>query len=793
MAENHPDIKISVRELVSFVLRKGDIDASYKAENRLAEGVRLHSHLQRLRKQQMLLDGGTYKKEVSLSLNFSHAGLSFHVEGRADGIFSGGTYAHPTIEEIKSTTKPLDTIENDPEHWHWAQAKCYGYFYCIEHNTQEVGVQLTFIHVDTEETMAYQAHFTLQELETFFFQVVDMYAAFALLDMEAIARRNATCKALTFPYDQYRQGQRDLAVAVYKTIATEKKLFVQAPTGTGKTVSCLFPAIKALGEGLLDKVFYATAKTTTRTVAEEALALMTDQGLALRHITLTAKDKICFMEKTICNPVDCPFAKGHFDRVNDALLDLLGNETAMPRPVIEAYGQKHQVCPFELAMDAASFCDCIIGDYNHVYDPNAQMKRFFGETAYTWRMGVLHDEAHNLVDRSLDMFSAELTTRQVTAARQTVRGKNTGVYKALGNLKKWMQDAGKEPGVTVIQPPPAPLFPLLQRFAEKCDTFLAEEAGTLDNTLLEMYFSVRDFLNIWCLWEEEPTCFAFFIDSQQQEVAVRLLCLDAAPFLKMIQKRLTASLFFSATLTPVDYFISLLGGDVDAASFTLPSPFPAENLCLLVDDTVSTLYKNREDSITPIAQRLYALVNSKKGRYLAFFPSYAYMEQVVQCFTAMYPEMPVLMQAQGMTEEDRQQFLAHFSHADEWLLGFTVLGGVFSEGIDFVGNRLIGAAIVGVGLPMLNPRRNVMQDYYKSRKLNGFDYAYRFPGMNKVLQAAGRVIRSPKDRGVVALLDSRFTSPTYRGLFPAEWAGFTRVKNERDICRVLEQFWNKGD
>ncbi|MCL2398438.1 MAG: DEAD/DEAH box helicase [Defluviitaleaceae bacterium] len=766
-------INVSVRHLVEFILRGGSIDSGFfLSPTRALEGTRVHQRIQRLRKNEAEDVGGIYKKEVHLSAEYEYEGICFCIEGRADGIFT--LDGEVTIEEIKSTFMTLSRIEKNTDHWHWAQAKCYAYMYALFQKIDEVSCALIYGHIETNDLITFVESFSTKVLESFVLGLIEKYWDFAQLEIDRKAEVCLTGKALQFPFGSYREGQRELAVSIYAAIRNKKKLFAQAPTGIGKTMAALFPAVKALSEGMGEKIFYLTSKVVQRQLAENTLKYMVDKGLVICSITLTAKEKICIQEKRSCNPLHCNYANGHFNRVNAAILDCIRNEIIITRDIVEEYSHKHQVCPSEYALDLAIFCHVVICDYNHVYDPKAKLRRFFQDGG---DFILLQDEAHNLVDRGREMFSAGVHRKEFAALRKDL-GREHSLYKSLGLVTKKIRSGDfqlKE------------LTDSLGEFSSTCELWLKENSGENSNDslpdelekILSVYFTTLDFLRISDLYDER---YITYKDSDY----IRLFCLDPSYLLGLEQKKSRACIFFSATLTPLPYFQGILGGCSDDFLLRIKSPYPRENLCLVIDSRVSTKYKHRDQSLEAIVESLYAMVTAKPGNYMAFFPSYAYLDQVYERFADKYKHIEVMQQQQKTVDE--KEFLARFEPSS-CLLGFVVLGGAFSEGIDLKGDRLIGAAIVGVGLPQISHERDVISEYFTANGKNGFDYAYIYPGMNKVLQAAGRVIRTETDKGVVFLIDSRYTELSYRRLFPKEWEGYIKLTNRDRPEDVLRDFW----
>lgn len=781
-------IKISVRNIIEFVLKAGSIDSTYIGGKRAQEGTRIHQLVQKKRKKEALLNDNVYESEFSLKYNLEYKEFEFQIEGRADGVLITNDFM--AIEEIKSTYKKLDTIVFDKNHWHIAQAKIYAFMYSEMYNTPRMKVILSYCNVESEEIITFSEYFSKEELKSFFLYILEKYYVFADFDYERIRIRNITAKNLEFPYKSYRKSQREMAVCVYKTIKLSKKLFVQAPTGTGKTISTIFPAIKALEQGLAEKIFYLTAKTITRQVAEEAFLLMKNKGLVMRVVTLTAKDKICFNNDKKCDPLECIYANGHFDRVNEALLDIL-QEDIITRSVIEKYSKLHNVCPFEFSFDITNFCDCIICDYNYVYDPKVYLKRYFSEGMKN-EFIILTDESHNLVERSREMYSANISKIEFSEVKKELKAVSGKIFKSLGKINKCIisiadnQMLGEKSYTS--KEDSKDLYFLLHDFIRNADIWLQQNQMHKSFTkVIELYFKVLDYLRISEFFD---TRYIFYVEANPKDVLIKLLCLDSSYMLSNISKRVKSSVFFSATLTPLTYFKSVLGGVDEDFSFTLQSPFDQKNLCVVVDSSISTKYLNRENSYEQIADRLVTMINSKVGNYFVFFSSYLYLENVLTIFKEKNPNNKILVQEKNLNEEDRELFLNEFvENPKESMLAFSVLGGIFSEGIDLTGERLSGVMVVGVGLPMITTERNIISDYHKEKSGSGFEFAYQYPGMNKVLQAAGRVIRTETDKGIVILIDNRFLQTYYKKLFPLEWEQFFIINSSEKLQKRLAEFW----
>lgn len=689
------------------------------------------------------------------------------VEGRCDGIICAKDGV--TIDEIKTTEAPFELVTEDFNPLHWAQAKCYGAIYCSQNGVSEITLQLTYYQMETGEIKRFSKLFSKDELWKFFNGLIADYQKWALFRASWEERRDASLRALAFPFPTYRKGQKALCEAVYKTILTGQKLFCQAPTGIGKTMSTLFPAMKAVGEGKVQKVFYLTAKTVTRAVAGEALAVMRGRGVFAKAVTLCAKDKICFLEERSCNPEACPYADGHFDRVNDALFELLTGFDAMDKDAVQTVARAHRVCPFELSLDATLFADVIICDYNHLFDPVVYLKRFFQNKNADYVF--LIDEAHNLLERAREMYSAQLSKREIFEVKKEIGKTDAKLAKLLTALNSEMLAVKKEMGektFAVSADLPKNLAAAAERFCQYAGEFLAAGIEALPLVVADMfvnlYFSVSAFLRVRELYGE---AYRTLFSRWGSEVTVKLFCVDPAGLLAACMDRGRASVLFSATLSPMGYFMKVLGGGEGAYNQRLASPFLPENLCLLAADGVSTRYKNRAQSLETVADMIYETAASRAGNYMAFFPSYEYMNSAFCLFCEKYPQIEAVLQQPGMAEDERAAFLASFDAGrDAPRVAFCVMGGLFSEGIDLKGERLIGVIIVGVGLPKLENERNVIRDFYNQEDGCGYEFAYQYPGMNKVLQAVGRVIRQESDRGVALLIDDRFTTPATAPCIP---------------------------
>lgn len=772
-------VRISVRAMVEFVMRSGDIDNTFVSNARAIDGIRAHQKIQSSY-------GDNYYPEVVLRHNTTLGGIDFRVDGRCDGILLED--GEVTIEEIKSTTRDLLELNENSNPLHWAQGMCYAYFYGVEQRRSEVKVQLTYYNIETEEIRRFLKTVTIEELQIFYEGLLMRYLEFSKRLAAWRSERQRTSQELKFPFSEYRKGQREMAVAVYSAIEGKKNLFVDAPTGIGKTMSALFPAVKALGTEVIDKIFYLTPRTTTKQEAEKATFFLTDRGLKFKSCVVTAKDRICTNDEVSCNPKACPYAKGHFDRVNDAIIDLMDNEDLLNQQVIERYAVKHRVCPFEFQLDMTVYSDLVICDYNYAFDPQVYLRRFFEGT--NERYVFLVDEAHNLVDRGRVMFSAEFHLsdfeEMLSVLPETDRPAVRLLERGIKTMINWHGETGKKEEYYTEEH--QEIFAKIAKgLTSKLEPFLIKEKDHEDyDKVLNFYFLMNRYMRI-----DEYYGKGFVTILQKQEdgdLMVKIFCVDTSKLFKEILKRAASTVFFSATLTPMSYYQDVLGGGEEDLRLHLPSPFAREHMLLVSAVDVSTKYHDRERSIDPICHYIHTATQKKKGNYFVFFPSYRYLDQIVRRYEALYGSGNLVVQDASMTEGARREFIAAFQ-SDTELLGFVVLGGVFAEGIDLTGERLLGSIVISVGLPGLSLEINMIKAYFDGEKGSGFEYAYQFPGMNKVLQGAGRVIRTPTDKGVVLLIDDRFQTRRYRELYPKHWQHMDYVKSTIALEALLDGFW----
>lgn len=791
MEEEKYSIKISVRNLVEFILREGDIDNRHttaRDSEAMVQGGKLHRKIQNRM-------GADYKAEVPLSTAILYDEFEIVVEGRADGIIIGEI---PVIDEIKSVKRELIYI-NEPVPVHKAQAMCYGYMYGVKNNIEKINIQLTYINQETEEIKRFNEEYSLDYLTEWFYKVVNEYYKWAKYLYHNKRDTVQTSKNLKFPFE-YRQGQKEVAVEVYRAINKNVNLFIQAPTGIGKTLATIFPAIKAYGEGLCEKIFYLTAKTITGSVAISSFNILRENGLKFKTVTITAKEKMCAMEECNCNPDYCPYAKGHYDRINAAIFDIITNEEDITREKIIVYAKKHNVCPFEMNLDISDWMNGIICDYNYAFDPRAKLKRYFGD-GISDKYVLLVDESHNLVDRARQMYSAVLNKDELLKTKRIFKDRDKRINNSLDKVNKGLIKYKRlcVDGFLVLPDIEEIIIPLMrftaafERYSEEHKEFEGKEEA------LNFYFAAKTFQDVYEILDENYEIYCSFND--EDEFFIKLMCINPAVRLQECTEKIVSTIFFSATLLPVNYYKMLLTGNLKDYAMYVNSPFSRENRVIAVGGDVTSKYTKRGRSeYEKISQYICEVISKKQGNYMVFFPSYKMLREVYEVFMEIasnIPALKVVVQENSMNEEKKEAFLENFENSQdkeeikkETLIGFCVMGGMFSEGIDLRNDRLIGTIIVGTGLPLVCKERELILNYFNDKDMNGFDYAYKIPGMNKVLQSAGRVIRTDDDRGVIVLLDSRFLENSYRQLFPREWSDM-KIARLENIGEIVEELWRR--
>ena len=774
-------LTLSVHQLVDFLLRTGDIDNRVFNRSSMTEGSRLHSVYQS--KQ-----SSNYLAEFPLKMSFNVDEVNIVLEGRADGIIKRSESEY-VIDEIKTTVEDLKIFHDDNLEWHLGQAKCYAYMFAKQTNLEYIGIKLTYIRQGKEKEQLVDSYvFNILELEQFVVKLLNEYLSFYNIIFNKISKRNESIEALKFPFSKFRQGQRDLAKYTYAMAKKRGRLFAEAPTGIGKTISTLFPFTKALKDDDNSKIFYLTAKTSGRESAHQAVKLLKENGLSLSDIMITAKDKICFCKGQACNPEECPYAKGYYNKIQTVLRYAILNYDDFDLQTITQLAYENQICPFEFELDLSLFMDVIICDYNYLFDPISYMKRYFDEDTSSFL--VLVDEAHNLVDRSRDMYSASLSYKQFLEARKSVcHSKLHQLKLAMSKMNKMFKEYLVNPkdGNYILDEFYEYTYKTISSFITSMQDINKNENKEMSKELLEFYLEVNRFSKILEFYNDHFIC---YYEIHDDDLILHVSCLDASSFLYSSLRRLRGSVLFSATLSPIEYYVDMLGGKKEDAQLILPSPFPVDNLKIIIAPKVSIRYKNRDASYQQVADYIKAFVKNKMGNYFIFLPSYEYLTNLMP-YVDM-EDVDVYEQDRGMSDEDKEAFLTNFKpHPERTTLGFVIVGGAFGEGIDLVSDRLIGAVIVGIGMPKINFVSDQIMKYYDSKEQSGYNYAYLNPGMNKVMQALGRVIRSETDRGAVLLIDERYLTNDYRDLFKSEWRKYEVAFSPKEVSDILQDFFIK--
>ncbi|MBR3895174.1 MAG: ATP-dependent DNA helicase [Clostridia bacterium] len=796
-------VRLSVRELCETALLAGDLDLRpgtsrrFSAE-RAAIGAKVHRKLQ-------AEAGVLYDAEVTMTNTTLHRGIAYEVSGRADGIL----HTDPlTVDEIKTVSgKAFDL---PPAPLHDAQARCYAYFLCRERNLSCVQLRLTYYRLEDGKTKYLITHHSAEDLRGFYFDLLSRVERRVRLLIERMTESLPSVEQARFPYSSVRHGQDIMIRECYRDIRAGKRLFVEAPTGTGKTISALYPAVRAMGVGSCDKIFYLTAKAAARREAYRAAAKLFEAGARLRTVVLTSREQICRNESAKCdpmgisghcNPTDCPYAKGFFDRLGDALCDGLAAQHGFSRVAVLDLAARYRICPYELQLELSELCDVVICDYNYVFDPHVYLRRYFDPDAGRGERYVfLIDEAHNLGDRAAAMYSASLDSETVAglwralpeteeSLRESLEGLSVTMhgFRRLCEETLFRDEAGVERGYYLNRRPLEEFHAQVCAVRAVLDTWLRRHRGdALEGEVHACAVALKHFEVVSEHYDER---FLTFLEAEGESMTVRLVCLDPSAILSSRLSLAHASVLFSATLTPPDYFADILGGGKDAVRISLPSPFDPAHCCLVAVPTVSTRFEDRDKSCRRVAALIAASVSGKTGNYIVYFPSYDYMEKVLESFSKHYPKVQTIVQTRGMEPSEREGFLNAFRDDGRLRVGFCVLGGSFSEGIDLPGGELIGVVIVGTGLPGISNERNILREYYDNTRERGYDYAYVYPGMNRVLQAAGRVIRREDDRGVIVLIDDRYAEERMKMLFPDHWSEIKYARKPSELAEMVSAFW----
>lgn len=777
-------LTLSVHQLVDFLLRKGDIDNRVFSSSTMQEGSLLHALYQSHQKK-------NYISEYPLATSIVVDDIEVHLEGRADGIIKEDD-EHFIIDEIKTTVADLEEFYEQNKEWHLGQSQCYAYMFAKEQQLLNIDIRLTYIRQgNAKERSVKEFSYTYNELDLIVTGYIEEYLDFYHILESLRKKRDSSIENLDFPFKNYRSGQKELGKYVYGIAKNGGHLFSEAPTGIGKTMSTLFPYIKSLPFDKESKIFYLTAKTSGKESAHNAVKIMNDKGAFIGSIVVTSKEKICFQETRACNPDECMYAKGYYSKIKSIINYALLKYRDFNHDTIVEIAKDYNVCPFELELDLSLYLDVIICDYNYMFDPISYMKRYFDEDSSHYL--ALVDEAHNLVDRSREMYSETISEYDFIEAKKSVKKSSLAKLKTqISKITKLFNEYKKtyEEGFSIIEDIDENTFKIFTRFLEVMNEINKNYHEEMSKELTDFYLLVNRFMKLYELSNE---AFLFYVSKHDNKIKIRLLCRDASKFLRGIIHRIKAITFFSATLSPIDYYIDTLGGDKHLEPvIMLPSPFPKENLAILVAPKVSIKYKNRENTYEQVVEYINSFISSKVGNYFVYLPSYEYLDKLLKVMK-LPDDVIYYVQNKEMSEIEREEFISHFvSNPKHTTIGFAIIGGAFSEGIDLVSDRLIGAVIVGIGMPKINYESDQIAEYYDSIGLTGHDYAYLYPGMNKVMQAIGRVIRDENDKGAVLLIDERYTINEYRSLFKKGWNQYEIVFSPNEVSDYLSNFYKKA-
>ncbi len=801
--ESRDVIELSVEELCISALVGGNIDTRYANRHfheKAADRSRIYNSLH-------LSFGMRYYDRVELVNTCKIDGVYFSVSGYADGVLCrDGGYA---IDEVR--VGAIDKLTSaEEEQYHRLRLYIYAYFLCSAKECPEVEARQVFFDTERGESETVTENVKRDELRSVFTALLSKILWRAQIMRDRYKVRIPSAQNAVFPYRSLRESQSEMIKECYRDIKHGSRLFCQAPTGIGKTVSTLYPSVKCVGEGVADKIFYLTSKQSIRREAFSAMEKMNKAGVGLRSCVISSRESMCQNAgaklrggrlSSSCNPDLCPYAKGYYDRSSYAIAEIIASGDGYDSNRIKAIAEKYRVCPYELSLDLSQLCDVIICDYNYVFSPTVYLKRYFDgdrEEKYIF----LVDEAHNLPDRAREMFSSRLEKKDFEQLLSRIDENDVlatpllSVINAFDRIGGLCDDDthysgdGEKVGYSVSRQLPESIGETLELLARKCDNWMKNNYEHQAYMCAEeLSYKIYEYRKIA---ERYGKGYITFITKDKENVSLLLYCLDPADELSSALDRAEASVLFSATLTPTDYFADILGGGKRTVSVSFRSPFPEENLCVAVVDKISTRYEDREGSYKKISGCIAGTVSARAGNYMVFFPSYSYMSEIKKLFCAKYPRVKVIEQTKNMTPREKEEFISSFKDDGKTRIAFCVLGGSFSEGIDLPGDRLIGVICVGVGLPALSNENNIIRDYYEEKSGCGYDYAYTYPGMNSILQAVGRVIRTEADRGIAVLIDDRYAEPKYKAMFPKEWKTAKFAGNAQSLAEIARIFWKNG-
>ena len=777
-------LSLSVHQLVDFALRKGDIDTRVYNQNTMQEGVKLHSIYQKSKK-------GNYLSEVQLEHAFNYGDYIIKLFGRCDGI---DLNKRPTIEEIKTTNDNLDNYYKQNKDRHLGQAICYAYIYSLQKNIDVIDISLVYIsQVDATKKVV---NFTFKQSELLkeIYSYFDIYIDFYKLTKTREEKRDSSLESLLFPFVKTRKGQKEMIQEVIDSYKEHKVSFIEASTGIGKTMSTIYGSLIGLKERRLNKIFYATPKNAGFINSFNAFKLLNERGVYINAVELIAKEKICpnHCEKN-CNPDDCPLSKGYYDKVNFVLKEILLKETLITNDVIREYAKNNEICPFELSLDLSLYTDFVVCDYNYVFHPIASLKRFFDDPPIQFKKFLLVDEVHNLVDRSRDMFSAEFNSfyfkkmkKKITKDYKSEKRLVNGIKKVSSFIKMFNEFEYGDDDYMILETVDLNFLSSLRDLDKKIKDFKAQNPKVKIEELDEFSRMNYSFLKIIELANID---YKIVLKKNNDDFVIKYFCINPSVYILDRLHDFEGASLFSATISPMNYYQEVLLGKSDLNYLALPSPFEANNLKVLVDTKTSIKYKDRLRTLPDVINEIYSLIETKIGNYIVFAPSFEYLNMIK---TKTIKDDRFIFQEKSMSVDDRNEFLSILKpNPDKTTVAICVMGGSFSEGIDLLGDRLIGVIIIGVGLPTISLENKLIEEYYSKNGLSGYAFAFTNPGINKIMQAVGRLIRTESDRGVALLIDERYGYSTYRSLFRNRRTNFTKVTSLDVIKKELKDFYKQ--
>ncbi len=772
------NIRISAKDIAEFLHGSGNLTQQRTLFARAREGTAIHLDWQQAYE-------GEYATEVFVKTAYTKDDITLEITGRIDGLLFMPDKI--ILEEIKSTYRDLDALDKDTVPAHMVQAKLYAYMYMIEKDIEKLMVRLTYVHVEDQKHVSFDVPLSLEQAEIFFMDTIDAYIDWLRRLNHHEKEREKSIEGLVFPFDEYRLGQRELMAYNYKNILAGDILYAEAPTGIGKTVATLFSSLKAINQPR-QKVFFLTAKNDGKVIAIETIRIMQEHGLIAKTCEITAKDRMCLLDERDCDPEVCPYAKAYYEKVYDAIVDLYDQESLYTKDVIKAHAKKHEICPFEFSLDLSNYADVVIADYNYAFDPGVRLIRYFDEETYA--PILLVDEAHNLVPRSRDMFSKTLPESLFGKLMEYASYVKPSMKK---HVQRILDDyAGFRLALSEVdflrQNELNTIFVRhLSLLVTRMDNIINQHKKIpFKSEIMDAYFEVAKFIRASEYFDDD---FVFLLEEDDDDIFVSVKCLDASRHIaKIIEKRILSVTFFSATFNPIHYHRRLLTrGKGKFVRF--PSSFPKDNLGLYIIDDVSTRYHDREASIPKIVSIAKELIASKTGNYILFFPSYRYLNRVKKKLD-MDDDVTVITQKRDMSLKSREETLMLFRPEQlKTHVGLFVMGGIFSESIDLIGDRLSGVMVIGAGLPGLSPYNKILRSHFEAMGEPGFDFAFTYPGLNKVIQAVGRLIRTKDDRGIAVLVDDRFATRKYLGLYPRHWHHLELRSSDEDLFKTFNEFW----